>query len=372
MSEPTESVAEPFPAWEHLHASSPPELRRWLTTGKPVALHADLLMVAVPNIFTRNQLEVRFRSTIETSLAGFYGRPVQLAVIVDETLVPAEDTEDLDQGFDHDRLDQLGPPQRPRFLRVGRTRWIARPRRPGRGGSARSGRRPAGSEQLSRSRPVPAAPGGRRPAQPEVHLRDLRHRQLEPLRSRRRHRGRREPGQVVQPADHLRRFRTGQDPPAARPRALRPQLFRPGPGALCVHRGTDQRLHQRDQPEQGRRIPATLSRRRRAADRRHPVPGGQGADPGGVLPHVQHAAQCAEADRDDLRPAAETAGESRTAPAQPVRLGPDHRRAAARPGDPDRDSAQEGRARNGWSPDRRCWSSSPAGSRPIFASSRVR
>ena len=53
-------------------------------------------MVAVPNIFTRNQLEVRFRSTIETSLAGFYGRPVQLAVIVDETLVPAEDTEDLD------------------------------------------------------------------------------------------------------------------------------------------------------------------------------------------------------------------------------------------------------------------------------------
>ena len=108
MSEPTESVAEPFPAWEHLHASSPPELRRWLTTGKPVALHADLLMVAVPNIFTRNQLEVRFRNTIETSLAGFYGRPVQLAVIVDESLVPAEDTEDLDQGFDHDRLDQLG------------------------------------------------------------------------------------------------------------------------------------------------------------------------------------------------------------------------------------------------------------------------
>jgi chromosomal replication initiator protein len=101
VSEPSDSVAEPppFPAWEHLHSSSPPELRRWLTTGKPVALHADLLMVAVPNNFTRNQLEVRFRSTIESSLAAFYGRNVQLAVIVDDTL-HAGVPEDLERGFD--------------------------------------------------------------------------------------------------------------------------------------------------------------------------------------------------------------------------------------------------------------------------------
>ena len=75
MSEPPQSTAEPpLRAWEHLRSSSPPELRRWLNTGKPVALHADLMMVAVPNIFTRNQLEVRFRTEIETTLAEFFGR----------------------------------------------------------------------------------------------------------------------------------------------------------------------------------------------------------------------------------------------------------------------------------------------------------
>jgi chromosomal replication initiator protein len=90
VSEPVESPAEPpFLAWEHLRASSPPELRRWLNSGKPVALHADLMMVAVPNIFTRNQLEVRFRPDIEHILAEFFGRSVHLAVLVDDSLEAA-------------------------------------------------------------------------------------------------------------------------------------------------------------------------------------------------------------------------------------------------------------------------------------------
>ena len=97
MSEPPESAAEPpFRAWEHLRSSSPPELRRWLNTGKPVALHADLMMVAVPNIFTRNQLESRFRSDIEATLAGFFGRNVHLAVLVDNSL----DTGNGDSSYD--------------------------------------------------------------------------------------------------------------------------------------------------------------------------------------------------------------------------------------------------------------------------------
>ena len=51
-----------------------------------MALHADLMMVAVPNIFTRNQLEVRFRTDIEGTLAEFFGRNVHLAVLVDDSL----------------------------------------------------------------------------------------------------------------------------------------------------------------------------------------------------------------------------------------------------------------------------------------------
>ncbi len=92
MSEASESDIEPTAAaWEHVRSAAPPELRRWLDTGKPRALHQDVLMAAVPNNFTRNLLEGRFRSEIEEALAAFFGRTVQLAVIVDETLTPVAD-----------------------------------------------------------------------------------------------------------------------------------------------------------------------------------------------------------------------------------------------------------------------------------------
>jgi chromosomal replication initiator protein len=96
VSEPSENAAESTSlAWDHLYASSSPGLRRWLTTGQPVALHQDMLMVAVPNIFTRNQLENRFRLDIESLLSGYFGRSIQLAVIVDESLKPADDSADF-------------------------------------------------------------------------------------------------------------------------------------------------------------------------------------------------------------------------------------------------------------------------------------
>ena len=63
----------------------------------------------------------------------------------------------------------------------------------------------------------------------------------------------------------------------------------------------------------------------RAARRRHPVPVGQGADAGGVLPHLQHAAQRQQADRDHLRSATQAAAELRGPDAVAVRVGPDHR-----------------------------------------------
>jgi chromosomal replication initiator protein len=95
VSEPSESAAESTSlAWDHLYASSSPGLRRWLTTGQPVALHQDMLMVAVPNIFTRNQLENRFRLDIESLLSGYFGRNIQLAVIVDESLRPADESDE--------------------------------------------------------------------------------------------------------------------------------------------------------------------------------------------------------------------------------------------------------------------------------------
>ena len=93
MSESSGGAAESTSlAWEHLYSSASPGLRRWLTTGQPVALHHDMLMVAVPNIFTRNQLENRFRPDIERLLSGYFGRNIQLAVIVDDSLKPAPES----------------------------------------------------------------------------------------------------------------------------------------------------------------------------------------------------------------------------------------------------------------------------------------
>ena len=101
MSEPSESAAESTSrAWDHLYSSSSPGLRRWLTTGQPVALHHDMLMVAVPNAFTRNQLENRFRTDIESLLSGYFGRNIQLAVIVDESLKPDEESVGQEPTYD--------------------------------------------------------------------------------------------------------------------------------------------------------------------------------------------------------------------------------------------------------------------------------
>jgi len=89
VSETADSAAEATTsAWNHLCSAAPPELRRWLDTARPVGLHQDLLMAAVSSNFTRNLLESRFRAMIEAELAAFFDRPVQLAVIVDDSLVP--------------------------------------------------------------------------------------------------------------------------------------------------------------------------------------------------------------------------------------------------------------------------------------------
>ncbi|MDN5803137.1 MAG: chromosomal replication initiator protein DnaA [Microlunatus sp.] len=70
-------------------------------------MHQDALMVAVPNNFTRNQLENRFRDSIELQLSQYFQRAVQLAVIVDPS---AAAEADLPVVFD-DPEDTVGYPQ---------------------------------------------------------------------------------------------------------------------------------------------------------------------------------------------------------------------------------------------------------------------
>ena len=120
-----------------------------------------------------------------------------------------------------------------------------------------------------------------------------------------------------------------------------------------------------------RRLPAALPRRRHPADRRHPVPGEPGADAGGVLPHLQHAAQRQQADRHHLRPAPRTWTRWRTGcgPGSSGACSPTSSRRTWRRGSR---SCRRRPRRSGCSPRRRCWSSSRRGSPTRSANSRAR
>ena len=143
-------------------------------------------------------------------------------------------------------------------------------------------------------------------------------------------------------------------------------------GAVRLDRGVHQRLHQLAARRQDQRVPAPLPRRRHPADRRHPVPGEPRADAGGVLPHLQHAAQREQADRHHA-PTARRSSWPRwrtgCAPGSSGACWPTSSRRTWRPGSR---SCRRRRRRSGCSPRRTCWSSSPPGSPTRSASSRAR
>ena len=70
-------------AWTHLWQLSEPAARGWLSSTRPVTLHESLLIIAVPDEFTRDQVEKRLRRTLEAQLTEHLGRPIQLAITID-------------------------------------------------------------------------------------------------------------------------------------------------------------------------------------------------------------------------------------------------------------------------------------------------
>ena len=63
-----------------------PNQRAWLRASEPVTLHESTAIIAVPNDFTRNQLEGRLRGQLEDSLSDALGREIRLAVTVNPAL----------------------------------------------------------------------------------------------------------------------------------------------------------------------------------------------------------------------------------------------------------------------------------------------
>nr|WP_223399987.1 chromosomal replication initiator protein DnaA [Nocardioides rotundus] len=101
--------------WNAVVADLQAPQRVWLTTSEPVTLHETTAIIAVPNDFTRNQLEGRLRGQVEDALSEAFGREIRLAVTIDADLEQRAPTTHPDQQVDvsTDRptrpLDTQGP-----------------------------------------------------------------------------------------------------------------------------------------------------------------------------------------------------------------------------------------------------------------------
>jgi chromosomal replication initiator protein len=101
-------------AWRGVVGDLQPNQRAWLRASEPVTLHESTAIVAVPNEFTRNQLEGRLRGQLEDALTERFGREIRIAVTVNPALEqqpPLQPTDDgsrtPDRGFATDRADHL-------------------------------------------------------------------------------------------------------------------------------------------------------------------------------------------------------------------------------------------------------------------------
>lgn len=98
MSQPPSSREPAVPAdleaaWSHVWTSSDASTRGWLQRMRPVTLHDSLVILAVPNEFTRDRVESRLRPLIEHQLSTFYSRPIRLAIDVDPSVAEDEQAE---------------------------------------------------------------------------------------------------------------------------------------------------------------------------------------------------------------------------------------------------------------------------------------
>ena len=84
-------------AWRAVLENVQPNQRAWLSHCDPVTVHDDLAIIAVPDEFTRTQVEGRLRSELEGALSAVYGREIRLGT----TINPALATDGADHAYDH-------------------------------------------------------------------------------------------------------------------------------------------------------------------------------------------------------------------------------------------------------------------------------
>ncbi len=78
--------------WQGVVDDLQPNQRAWLRASEPVTMHETTAIIAVPNEFTRTQLEGRLRGQLEDALSEAFGREIRMAVTVNTAL---EDPDNL-------------------------------------------------------------------------------------------------------------------------------------------------------------------------------------------------------------------------------------------------------------------------------------
>ncbi|WP_340537989.1 chromosomal replication initiator protein DnaA [Nocardioides sp. GXZ039] len=73
-------------AWRSVIKDLQPQHQAWLKTSQPVTLHEKTAIVAVPDDFTRSQLEGRLRGQLEDALSGQFGHEIRILVTVNSEL----------------------------------------------------------------------------------------------------------------------------------------------------------------------------------------------------------------------------------------------------------------------------------------------
>lgn len=94
-------------AWRLVVDDLQPHQQAWLRDSEPVTLHESTAIIAVPNDFTRSQLEGRLRGQLEDALTDRFTREIRIAVTVNPSLSPASHTDPIpDHGS---RVGHPGP-----------------------------------------------------------------------------------------------------------------------------------------------------------------------------------------------------------------------------------------------------------------------
>ena len=97
-------------AWRAVLDNIQPNQRAWLSVCDPVTVHDELAIIAVPDEFTRTQVEGRLRAELEGALSEVFGRKIGLGTTINPALVAGSPEHEQRQAQAVQQRDEAGRP----------------------------------------------------------------------------------------------------------------------------------------------------------------------------------------------------------------------------------------------------------------------